>query len=332
MLLRMLLISIVIVSCNGESDNNDKKERTTTSGSANYYVNQNRSTETRSVTEKYGDLEIKEGEFIVESDIRPWSAWWYPSRDTSLFRSSEGLAPLEKYDNFSYDIFNIDARSAEYEEEYIYNEGEANWSGLCHAWAVASVLYKEPKYIANRGGIDFSVGDQKALLIKSYANVSNLTIFGDRYDGHHEDNFEDVYPEQFHRFAVEWLENKNKPFLMDYDPSYPVWTVPVNKVKFIITKEDNQTAFVKAWVQYATPFVFDQNYVGTKYSNKAYTYRLYGDFSGSTMKVVDSEWVEDSIDDHPDYVIEYPENANRGTFNQELQIKVIDEIVRPQRL
>lgn len=279
------------------------------------------------VTDEFGVLSIVPGEFSYSSELKPWSSWWFPSIDQFLFSQDDGAAPLEKYDEYVLLRHNQVSESAYYEESRLYNPVQASWAGLCHAWAVASVLHREPNRVISKEGMTFSIADQKALLLKSYENVSQLAIYGQRYDGLHDNEFQDIYPDQFHRFILYSLRDENKPFIMDYDPSYPVWTVPVYIAKTNIQEVDSQTMSVTTWVTYASPFV-DQNFVGTRQIVKSYTYNLFGSWSGGEFIVNDSEWTNSSLHDHPDYVIAFPSNAKRGSYNTEIKVPYIDEILK----
>ncbi len=334
--INILLLLVLFTGCNGDDDsattqspkdpitNNDNLDNNDDS----YTNNQDRDDSQFAVTDTYGELIVTEGKFKYSAKVKPWSSWWYPLRNKELFYKEDGDAPLQKYDKYMWKKYKEDAQSAIYEEDYIYNGLSAAWAGLCHSWAVVSVLYKEPNYAIRRAKTDFSVGDQKALLIKSYENVKGLKIYGDRFDGDSDDTYADVFPDQYHRMVQHWLGKKEMPFLMDYDPSYPVWTVPVYEVSFKITKESDNTMLVKSWMRYATPFVEDRNFVGTKNSIKIYTYRLHGEFISDTeFKVDTGEWTEASIADHPDYLIDFPEDAVPGTFNENLEVKKIHEIL-----
>lgn len=281
------------------------------------------------VTQEFGALKVREGEFTGESKIIPWSSWWFPTKDSYLFASEDPsqLAPLQKYDRYVAAMEGVSPDSALFERLEIYDPSEVNWAGLCHAWAVASVLHQEPRYEVLRKDIRLSVGDQKALILKSYENVGDLKIYGLRYNGSYNDAFEDVYPDQFHRFAQVHLFEKKLPFLMDYDPSFPVWTVPVYKIKFRIEKTSETSAAVKAWVTLVSPFVDSPDFVGSKKSVKAYQYDLTGAWVGDELVVTSSEWANESKFDHPDFLIAYPENVKRGSLNKKLVIGSIDELV-----
>lgn len=316
-----LLINIIllatVISCG-----KDEKVRTV-------YRDQNqRNLESNAITDKYGELIVKTGSESYIAQNVPWSSWWFPSREKFIFSDNDNLSPLSKYDKLMRREFNQETYAAYYEKTKLYNPNTANWSGLCHAWAVASVLHEEPKYRKSVRGIDFSVGDQKALLLKSYENVSGLKIFGDRYDGDMNDNYEDIYPDQLHKFIQAFIRDQKKPFLMDYDPSYPVWTVPVYKAKIKITTESETSVLGTMWLTYASPLVDSPNYTGTKNVTKTYRYRLTGRYYGNEFAVNGGEWIKESISDHPDYVIEFPTTAKRGTFNKQFNIELADKMLK----
>jgi hypothetical protein len=279
------------------------------------------------VTDKFGSLTFDTGEFKYDSEMRPWSSWWFPSIDRELFIDENSSAPLEKYDEYVLLKHNEVVESAYFEDSNLFNAIQAPWAGLCHAWAVASLLHREPSRQITKEGMSFSTGDQKALLLKSYENVSNLEIYGQRYDGLFGNDFEDIYPDQFHRFLQIHLRDEKKAFIMDYDSSYPVWTVPVYKSKSSIVKKDSNTVSVKTWVTYASPFV-EKSFVGTRQVVKTYTYDLFGSWKNGVFNVSDSEWTETSIHDHPDYVISFPQAAIRGSYNTEMKVDLVDEILK----
>jgi hypothetical protein len=281
------------------------------------------------VTNSFGTLSIQEGEFTGTTKIIPWSSWWFPTKDKYLFENSNPgeLAPLQKYDLFVKNSTGTDPESALYERSKIYDPNVVNWAGLCHAWAMASVLTVEPKNAIIKDDITLSVGDQKSLLLKSFENASGILTFGTRNNGSYKDDYNDIYPDQFHKLAQVYLFEKHLPFLMDYDPSFPVWTVPIYNIKFKIEKINSTTAHVMAWVTIASPFVESPNYVGTKKSVKFYEYNLFGYWNGDSLIVSGSEWINDSIYDHPDFLIAYPDNVQRVSFNKKLDPLKIDALI-----
>jgi len=328
-ILMLLSFIFIVFSCDKETDEKIVTKYLTP-GALGVVAENTPPAEYQKVTAEFGQLSVQEGSYTGGSAITPWSSWWFPTKDKYLFENSNHrmLAPLQKYDQYVFKTDRGTPDSALFEEMEIYNPSEVNWAGLCHAWAVASVLHPEPKNEIERENISFTIADQKALLLKSYENVDNLKYYGSRYNGGFDDKFDDVYPDQFHRFVQVFIFEKKLPFLMDYDPSYPAWTVPVYNVTFKIVKEDSNTAHVKAWVTTASSFVDSPDFVGTKKSVKYYEYKLYGTWNGSILDVTGSKWVNEAIFDHPDFLIAFPENAKRGSLNKNLDIAIIDEIQR----
>lgn len=280
------------------------------------------------VTAKYGALSVEQGVVNYKSSIVPWSSWWYPYNQRTLFSRDDGeRSTLWKYDKFVEKRHDRFTEAQLVEEREVYDPNEVAWAGLCHAWSVASILHSEPKNTIVREGVHFEVSDQKALLLKSYENVANLQIFGERYNGNSNDQFADIYPDQFHRLVQTHLRDIKKPFIMDYDPSFPVWSVPVYEARFEIKKVDSNTAKVTAWMTIASPFVASPDFVGTKKVFKIYHYQLTGEWVGATMRVSGGEWIGESREDHPDYLIAYPDKAVRASLNREIDFKIVDEIV-----
>lgn len=289
-----------------------------------------RSDKTFLVTDKYGPLQVRVGEYLGEAATTPWSSWWYPLNDKTLFKNPNGgPSTLEKYDYYASVRFNEDTRAAQFEEQELYRPGEVNWAGLCHAWAIAAVLHPEPAVERSFGGVKWTVADQKALLLKSYERATGIAeiMYGGRYTGSRDDDYDDIYPDQFHKLAQNHLMENKRPFLMDYDARQPVWTVPVYKVRFFIEKRDEESALVSAWVTFASAQVKDLNFVGTKRVVKNYKYILKGKWSNGALNVKSGEWIEESSADHPDYLISFPDSIKRGSNNTEIKTSIVDSIV-----
>lgn len=325
--MRMITIGIAAVAfgaCNGEVKEKLKKVKV-------YEIQDGRKADTYKVTEKYGALTVREGEYVGESATKPWSSWWYPINEKSLFYNSDGGAStLEKYDFYAEKRLNEASEAALFEERNIYQPNEVGWAGLCHAWAIASVLHPEPTATKYLSGVKWTVADQKALLLKSYEKAEGISdiMYGERYNGDRSNDYDDIYPDQFHKLIQDHLVEKKKPFLMDYDPRSPVWTVPGYRVKFMVEKRDATTAVVSAWVTFASPHVDDHNFVGTKRVVKNYKYELKGKWSNGVLHVNDGEWLGDSKDDHPDYLISFPDTIQRGSRNQHIKTSIVDSIVK----
>ena len=269
-----------------------------------------------------------------DESTTPWSTWWYPLNEKTLFKNPNGgPSTLEKYDYFANTKFGESVQAAKLEEQELYRPNEAGWAGLCHAWAIAAVLHPEPKSEKELGGVRWTVADQKALLLKTYGQAKGIAdiMYGGRYTGSRGDDYDDIYPDQFHKLVQHHLVERQKPFLMDYDPKQAVWTVPAYRVKFITEKVDANTARVSAWVTFASPHVEDLNHVGTRRVVKNYKYLLKGKWRGQTLHVESGEWIEESKDDHPDYLISFPDSIGRGSRNPEVKTEIVDSILKSNR-
>jgi hypothetical protein len=286
----------------------------------------------RPVTDRFGNPIVQEGEALVESKTRPWSAWWYPAKDPYLFQGSNGqLSPLEKFDQYVKTAHNAESGAVKYERDNLFDPNATGWEGLCNAWSVASLMEPEPDHPVTVGGQTFQVADLKAILVKTYENVDGLQQFGQRYDGARDSVWDDIYPDQFHRFLQVELIGKGKPFIMDRDPGIPVWNTPVWKadVRVLRDASDVHVMHVRTTVVGASPFVRDLNFVGTLPITITYTYDLYGQprMDGS-LEVLWGIWTGDSMDNHPDFVVSLPDSPKHWSENKSLDNKTVYEILQ----
>ncbi len=280
------------------------------------------------VTSKYGTLYVRPGKYEYEANHKVWSSHWFPYYEKELFEKDN--SPLAKYDAYARKKgYRSNAR--EFERQKVYNERASDWEGLCNAWAMAAIMFPEPKRSVRLYNINFEVRDLKALLLKSLELETGDQFFGQRNNAEWDSLYADIYPDQFHRFIqVEGFDKKN-PFVMDYDAGYQVWNVPVYKVKSTIKEvEDNSEVLqVKTYVYYASPFIFEDNFVGIETEMKIYQYDLYGAWEGERFRVTYGLWKESSRWDHPDYLIPRPERKlKRESRNKEIISKIVDEILK----
>lgn len=290
------------------------------------------------VTDEFGPLVVREGEFEVESERRPWSAWWYPIRDTYLFESGErGRSPLEKYDHYAsfyHDRPGADAGAAWFEKENVWDPNANPWEGHCNAWAAASIAEEEPVAGAKINGLEFGIGDLKALLVKSYEDVPGLKSYGQRNNGDRKGIYDDIYPDQFHKLIQTELFERGRPFIMDKDPGLPVWNTPVWKAQVRIERDPADAGVVHAtsWIFGASPFVDSYDYVGTLSVAFEYTYDLFGNFDAEGgFHVTRGEWTGKSLDYHPDFVTTVPDRPEHRSINALIDSSIVDEIVKKAR-
>jgi hypothetical protein len=285
---------------------------------------------------KYGKAEVELGDFNVDADQKPWSSWWYPRFDKLLFFDKDRLHPstLTKYDKFASEEFNENKKARNFEEKNLYNERAVSWEGMCGAWAIAALMEKEPVRPVTKDRIKFNIVDLKGLLLKTYEDTPLTEMYGQRNNATWDSVYEDIYPEQLHRFLQVEIFGKKNAFIMDYDAGYQVWNVPVYKAKMKITKDDQNSnvVHVKLYLSYPSQFIDDYNFVGTKEILKSYTYDLYGNWNRNKKFVVEyGLWTNESRWDHPDYVIAKPTQVVRKSQNTEIDPIIVDKILEGSR-
>jgi hypothetical protein len=258
----------------------------------------------KDVNGKYVASEVKANE------PTPWSAYWYPKRKRELFDGPS--SPLGKLDTLAQRTSGHDAISSVAWEEARFSPDDAEWAGLCDAWAVASIQTPEPKHGLRYQGIDFSVVDLKALIIKKYEGY-RPTIYGNRYYGSHDTDGEiqDLRPEAFHRIVEKVIGEQKRAFVVDEDPGPEVWSRPFFRMRWVIEPDQEQpnAYLVRAWpflLKNRTSVEDSQLTNPTDLKAPVYEYRLYTDprqKKNGKEKVIYGEWINDSLTEHPDMVI-----------------------------
>lgn len=273
---------------------------------------------------------VKLGERTTEATKKPWSSWWYPLWQDTLFKGKNGeLSTLEKYDTYNATYGRRRTAAAAYERDNVYDPRAASWSGRCDAWALASILEPEPKRTIQQGNLTFTVGDLKALLLETYEKVPRLPLVGARFNGEWNDVYDDVAPDDLHRVLEQELFQKRRAFIIDEDAGPEVWNEPAWKAITRIERDANKedVVHVHTWLFLASPHVEDRNFVGTIEDSREYTYDLIGHWDGDDFQVKKGRWTDRSQWDHPDYAIVIPERVQRGSFNPQIYPDAVDRIL-----
>ncbi len=98
----------------------------------------------------------------------------------------------------------------------------STWTGLCHLWAAATLIYpSEPKF-SYHGRTKFSIQDQKALLIHiMYKNIQTVLAAGrcsdeypakDQFGRYVDPSCRDMNPGFFHVLLMNIVGRKKKSF------------------------------------------------------------------------------------------------------------------------
>jgi hypothetical protein len=268
------------------------------------------------VTDEYGPLFISEkrdasGRLVpqkVSSEITPWAGHWYPLQKNDLF---DGVAaPLVKFDALMKKRGRTsDAAGEEKRAKQGFNPD--GWEGMCGAWAMASVTNPEPKQSKIIDGIEFSVGDQKALLTYSHLKYTNER-YGIPYQGnaHTDGCYDDIKPEAFHRIVLSVIGSEGRAIVIDDMAGVQVWNKPLYKYRWKI-QQDPQKDYL--FLVEGTPTLLKERAKETNEPTSVkdmlvptYEYRLYVDKSNRNAsgeyRVIASQWIERSWEDHPDTV------------------------------
>lgn len=248
----------------------------------------------------------------------------YTSPSLSQLKSmdSEALAelsPAEKFDilrgDYSYPLVQLERSRTSPDAE--------GWEGICHGWAPASMLYKEPQPITieNADGIKvpFGSADVKALLSYYQGQIArpqteflglrcNIKI--ENYDDAraNADDCKGVNAGAFHIVLANQIGLRNEGFVADVTRDFEVWNHPISAFRSSIqsksgisptaapgTVREVQVETVMFYVVESSPQW--NSLVSSDYTTaRTYRYTLELDASGA---IIGGEWQQD---DRPDFL------------------------------
>ena len=220
-------------------------------------------------TRDYGDLYVVPTSVETYASVQPWTSYWFPAKDPILWQPQPDgtLAPLQKYDLYMQTVHGQTTTAAQWEEADFQDDNADNWDGLCDAWSAASILIQpEPATPVTLNGIFFDIVDLKALVVKSFQDMNGKKkIYGYKYTQEGIDDFQDIYPDQFHRVLVAELINKGNAFVIDKDPGIEVWNTPIAGVMMTIVSDPTNAhvMHVSTRLQYAEYSDSNVDAVGT---------------------------------------------------------------------
>lgn len=287
------------------------------------------------VMETFGDLYIKASGLNGNGSSRwdemkvdrPWAGYWFPLKNKTLFEGDS--SPLGKLDKVAL-AKGRPTQSAALEST-LADLAQDGWEGRCAAWAMASIMSKEPLTPRVIDGVSFSTSDQKALLTKIY-ELYPYQIFGIRYDGDTQTDgtLQDVRPEAFHRLFLHQLGREKKAFIIDDSSGIEIWSKPVYRMKWTIQPDP---AMDSAFLVQAQPWLIkhrnDESDRLTSDGDRAspeLTYRLYvnpRDHNDDGFRVIAGEWLGASLNHHPDTITIPSPGKEPKSSNAEIN-KVVD--------
>lgn len=218
-------------------------------------------------------------------------------------------------------------------------DGIAGWWGTCHAWTPASELIPEPQHSVTVNGIQFEVGDIKALTQNIFDSTSAVMLGGrcNAKEIHHtvtgsaNDECEDLNPGGLHVIMTNFLGLSNLALIEDRTANFEVWNQPV--MGYEITKQTKVSASaantcvgatgstwkyndkakelydVKMTVQYMTEGSPSTTPIGFKDNIREDDYHYILELN-SDGKVIGGRYCDDSENTHVDFLW-----APTGSFN-----------------
>jgi hypothetical protein len=295
------------------------------------------------VTNAYGRGTVKPtpGQDFVhyESSITPWSGDYFPSNQTTLFQSSSlDQAPLQKYDSWVKEVHQEDSDATDFEKQYLYQPQADSAQGRCDAFAKASIMEAEPTTAVKVDGVNFTVGDQKALLVEAYSDADGFPTYGTRDRGDGREDPAEIYPDQFHRIIQAELIEKKMPFIIDKHVDGEVWNLPIYQADIRVQTDPGNpyVLHVTTYLGAAWYVTGQEDFVGTKLEviDPAYTYDLYGLPQGDGgLEIYWGAWTGRSATIHPDFVVTRPQPSlvKLKSLNDQINVNYVEEIVTKAR-
>jgi hypothetical protein len=123
------------------------------------------------------------------------------------------------------------------------NDGVATWWGTCHAWAPVALMEPEPQQPVTVNGVEFTVGDIKALA-QNYYDSTSAVMLGGRCNameithnptGSANEECADVNPGALHVILTNFLGIAQLPLVEDRTANFEVWNQPV--LAYEVTKQ-----------------------------------------------------------------------------------------------
>lgn len=163
----------------------------------------------------------------------PWAGFWWPYTGNGIaagsFRGNE--SPAGKYDAARGRITNAQGWEVTHHGAKVPQVQQ--WWGHCNGWCVASALFPEPKEDVTVNGINFGVGDIKALLTE--AGMSALADFyGERVDidDINSPKYWDTIPDQYFLVLTNYIGKLKQAVLIDRYTGSQVWNQPLAGYRF----------------------------------------------------------------------------------------------------
>ena len=262
----------------------------------------------------------------------PWPGSYWPYRDDSInarWAGPSSFSPAEKYEMAFQKPGVVAQISRQYGQNTSFGPNPPAWFGLCHAWAPAAILEKEPTDPVTFNGVEFRPNDIKALVTLSYTeglqvrglsgrcNEKDLVL--DSFGRPARPECRDTNAGTFHLLVTNLIGRMQRSFIEDKSIAEQVWNQPIRSYEILsqnrITDQNeiyrlrsryNNAAWSFETVQMRLDYLvespqhLDGNLPEDLYTHSSYySYILELDRNGH---IIGGEWTSDSIKDHPDFL------------------------------
>jgi subtilisin-like proprotein convertase family protein len=195
--------------------------------------------------------------------------------------------------------------------------GVETWWGLCHAWAPAALLEKEPLHVVYYNGVRFDISDIKALIIAIY-DRSSSTLIGGRCNDKDVDRDEDtgrvnnsecrdLNPGSFHVSMVNLLGKMKRGFVEDRTFDYQVWNQPVSSYDITLQEEiTKEQAVGLLKLETGSDYVYNQD--AKRFIHVKTTLYWITESHASTEPEGENNHPQYKRDDRYDYILELDGN------------------------
>lgn len=288
-----------------------------------------------------GEFDYNAMSLVTSGKTRPiWTGDYWPMSQGGTARrpSINELSPMEKYDL----VAETGGRAFQWEVENSRHHSNVSWSGHCNGLAAAGIRTKEPIKSVNYKGVDFSPTDIKALLVESFQNTGSLVgercniAFPERdSSGRIIDRHiacRDLNPATLHLALTNFIGLHAAPIILDVSYGEEVWNYPV--IEYNFTQEEvTKDAAIKRLRLSNSSYIFNEDarkFLEVKMAItlvngniRTYKYILEVD---DFYKIIGGEWIEESQENHPDFVWSTGSRANPE--NPFLKTDIVFEIYK----
>ncbi len=230
---------------------------------------------------------VRAGQFKknLSSDLLPWDSDYYPFGKSII-------NILGIFDRFMKNRFSLSSHAQAWERR-AHKAGHLN--GHCNGWAAASILHPEPTQVSYSQLLEAEITPYTTKgILSSTSFCVRWAFYGKRYYGNDNDDPRDINPAKFHKVLLYYINQQNKPVVMDHMADAYVDNSVISGYVFDIQKLSANTFHVTAKLK-----VHYYNYGSgvAPHVTVIYNYTLTTD---ANRRIIAGTWDDDSK--NPDFL------------------------------